>query len=239
MSAGLSKFEVRILLLLVMFLTVGMGIRHFSRTSSKNIEIISRDRNSEIEITDPDNKNSAETPMTEAVSNLIDINNAGADDLRLLKGIGPAKADEIIRHRQETGKFREIDDLLEVKGIGPATYDGIKDQVTVGNVLIPGSEQETPQPCASLTPENTPSLSLKEAQKDTFPGRVNINLAGREELMTLNGIGKTLSLRIIDYRKSNGPFRRPEDIQNVKGIGKKTFLKNRNMIIVKDQGTRE
>ena len=51
------------------------------------------------------------------------------------------------------------------------------------------------------------------------PGRVDVNTAGLEELMTLPGIGKVRAQAILDDREANGPFRYPEDLIRVKGIG--------------------
>ena len=50
-------------------------------------------------------------------------------------------------------------------------------------------------------------------------GRVNINTAGLEELMTLPGIGEVRARAILDDRETNGPFVYPEDLTRVKGIG--------------------
>ena len=54
---------------------------------------------------------------------------------------------------------------------------------------------------------------------------VNINTASRQQLMTLPGIGETLADRILAYRRQHGPFRNPEELLNVEGIGK-TKLQN-------------
>jgi competence protein ComEA len=64
--------------------------------------------------------------------------------------------------------------------------------------------------------------------------KVNINTAGKEQLVTLKGVGEALAQRIIDYRKDH-PFQTPEEIMNVKGVGEKTFETNRERIIVKDE----
>ena len=61
-------------------------------------------------------------------------------------------------------------------------------------------------------------------------GLVNINLASKEELMTLNGIGEVMADRIIEYRASNR-FRKKEDIMSVKGIGSGIYEKIRDSIV--------
>lgn len=65
-------------------------------------------------------------------------------------------------------------------------------------------------------------------------GKVNLNTAGREELMTLEGIGGSYADRIIEYRKKKGPFQSPADIVNVKGIGERTYELNKDRLIVQD-----
>lgn len=56
-------------------------------------------------------------------------------------------------------------------------------------------------------------------------GKVSINSATKEELMTLTGIGDSKAEDIIKYREENGPFKTIEDIKNVSGIGDSLFAK--------------
>ncbi len=68
-----------------------------------------------------------------------------------------------------------------------------------------------------------------------WAGPVNINTASRERLdEELSGIGRVLADRIVRYREAHGPFRSPDEIQNVPYIGVKTFEKNRQRIQVQD-----
>jgi len=61
---------------------------------------------------------------------------------------------------------------------------------------------------------------------------ININTAGVEELMTLQGVGKAYAERIIEFREKNGPFKKVEDLLNVRGIGEKTFERIKGRITV-------
>lgn len=61
---------------------------------------------------------------------------------------------------------------------------------------------------------------------------VDINKATVASLKTVPGIGKVTAERIVEWRETNGPFRRIEDLMKVKGIGDKTFEKLRPYIKV-------
>lgn len=62
---------------------------------------------------------------------------------------------------------------------------------------------------------------------------VDINTADAKTLAAkLNGVGPKSAEAIVAYRTKHGPFKRVEDLDNVKGIGKKTIEKNRANIVV-------
>lgn len=55
---------------------------------------------------------------------VVDINHASADELaEALSGVGQAKAEAIIREREQGGPFADADDLRRVKGVGPALVE--------------------------------------------------------------------------------------------------------------------
>jgi competence protein ComEA len=61
----------------------------------------------------------------------VDLNTADSQMLERLPGIGAVKAQAIIRHREQFGRFTRVEDLLEVAGIGQATLAAIIDLVEV------------------------------------------------------------------------------------------------------------
>ena len=64
-------------------------------------------------------------------------------------------------------------------------------------------------------------------RRKSKPRPVNVNRAGIEELINLPGIGPKLAKRIVEYRAKFGPFKKPEDLLEVKGIGPKKLQKMR------------
>ena len=62
--------------------------------------------------------------------------------------------------------------------------------------------------------------------------KININTASAEELTQLKGIGPSHAAKIVEYREKNGPFKLPEEVIQVPGIGQKTFENNKDMILV-------
>ena len=66
------------------------------------------------------------------------------------------------------------------------------------------------------------------------PQKIDLNRAEAWLLEALPGIGETRAQAIVDYRNENGPFKRIEDLLQVKGIGQGTFEKIKDYITVSD-----
>lgn len=62
---------------------------------------------------------------------LVNINTADKDALCSLPGIGEAKAEDILRYREENGFFGSCEDIMLVPGIKTSVYNKIKEKITV------------------------------------------------------------------------------------------------------------
>lgn len=61
-------------------------------------------------------------------------------------------------------------------------------------------------------------------------GKVNLNTASKEQLMTLSGIGEAKASAIINYREEHGGFRKAEELMEVEGIKEGTYNKIKDQI---------
>lgn len=78
--------------------------------------------------------------------------------------------------------------------------------------------------------------SLLAAPLSASPeAKVDLNTATVEELDSLPGIGLATARRIVEFRTQNGPFKKVEDLMNVKGIGEKKFLRLKDRITLGPQ----
>lgn len=86
--------------------------------NNKNVSIISTD-------------NKSSTNSSDKESSIININTATLDELMTLDSIGNAKAQAIIKYREENGNFQTIEDIKNVSGIGDTLFAKIKNKITI------------------------------------------------------------------------------------------------------------
>lgn len=90
--------------------------------------------------------------------------------------------------------------------------------------------------CTVLTAAGTQALAAQTktppAAAKTAATVVNINTASAAEIAMLPGIGDKTAARIVEYRQKNGPFKKVEELMNVRGIGEKNFLKLKPQLAV-------
>ena len=121
-----------------------------------------------------------------------------------------------------------------IAAAGGSTADADLLRVNLAQRVHDEQQIYVPHKSEAVTPVlPTPVSPTPSTGTSSTPGqKVNINTGNAAELEALPGIGPVLAQRIIDYRQTNSPFRRPEDIKNVKGIGDATFERLRDLITV-------
>ena len=73
----------------------------------------------------------------------------------------------------------------------------------------------------------------QEVQAEEADGRIDLNHASMEELMTLPGIGQKKAAGIIAYREKTGGFSSVEEVMQVEGIKEGVFNRMKDNIKVK------
>ncbi|GMR68409.1 MULTISPECIES: competence protein ComEA [Bacillus] len=63
-------------------------------------------------------------------------------------------------------------------------------------------------------------------------GKVQINVASKEQLEKITGIGSRKAESILKYREEHGPFQKIEDLLEIDGIGVKSLEKIKDQIII-------
>lgn len=69
--------------------------------------------------------------LAEADDGLININTATAEELQTLPGIGQAKAQQIVAHREANGDFSSVEDIKNVSGIGDGIFNQINSLIKI------------------------------------------------------------------------------------------------------------
>jgi competence protein ComEA len=159
------------------------------------------------------------SPVVTAAPKPIDLNAADRAELEQLPGVGPSLAEAILSHRREAGPFRSVDELGGVHGVGDKTLAKLRPLLTVSE---PGVEKLERKP--------TPPAVVPTAAGKIQPGEppLNVNTATEVELQRLPRVGPVTARAIVSAR----PFRSVDDLDRVKGIGKKTVDSLRPFVTV-------
>ena len=153
-----------------------------------------------------------QSSVNAATQTTVDINNASADELKSVKGIGDATAKKIIAGRP----YSSVDDLAKA-GVSKSTISKIRSQVTVGPI------QATAAPAKS-----EPTKTIRAPKESTSAGgTVDLNSASEKELEDLPGVGPATAKKIIAGR----PYSSVDDLAKA-GVSKRTITKIRSQVTV-------
>ncbi len=122
----------------------------------------------------------------------------------------------------ELSEEKRIKDLIDIAG-------GLEENADTSQINL---SQKVRDQMMIIIPKIGDTVISNEIKSESNKKVININLANKEELMKISGIGETKAKAIIDYRENVDTFKKKEDITKVKGIGKGTFEKIKDEIEV-------
>jgi competence protein ComEA len=117
--------------------------------------------------------------------------------------------------------------LDAIEAAGGLSAGAVTQSLNMAAILEDGQKVWVPQATATPLPGNP-----APERSGGVEILVNINLASQSQLEELPGIGEVIAGRIIDYRESNGPYLKVEDIMKVEGIGEVKFAGIKDLITV-------
>ena len=122
--------------------------------------------------------------------------------------------------------------LDAIEAAGGLTNDADLTNINLAYILEDGEKIYIPH--KNEKKEDYPSdISSYISSNSKTTTKTNINKASQAELELVPGIGPSTALKIINYRKENGNFKKIEDIKNVSGIGDLKYEQMKNYISVK------
>lgn len=123
-----------------------------------------------------------------------------------------------------------------VESAGGFTQDAAGDAVNLARRLEDGEKLYIPNREEGLLIREREALAPEGGTNDAASGeagRVNLNTASKEELMSLPGIGEAKAEAILEYRKRSGGFESIEEIMQISGIKSAAFEKLKDRIEVR------
>jgi competence protein ComEA len=133
----------------------------------------------------------------------LDLNTASTVHLRSIKGLGPSRAEEIVRWRGRYGPFTSLDDLNRVPHVGD----------------MPAQELVRLKEKVAVAASNGEQGAHK----------VNVNRANAMELRQVPGIGASHAEAIVQHRKEHGPIRDVNELDELPYFKEQSTLERQNI----------
>jgi competence protein ComEA len=105
----------------------------------------------------------------------------------------------------------------------PDAYAKVKARFEAQTAALPGANRPAAHPAGGST--------TSTAVEGKAP-RIDLNAATAVDLEQLPGLGPTLSRRVVEYRRTHGPFTAVDDIMRIRGIGEKTLARLKDQLNV-------
>jgi competence protein ComEA len=133
----------------------------------------------------------------------LDLNTASTVHLRGIKGLGPSRAEEIVRYRGKHGPFTSLDDLKRVPHVGDMPlqeFEKVKQQ-----------------------------FMIQQADGDQQDHKVNVNKANIVELRQVPGVGASHAEAIVAHRREHGDIHDLDEIDELPHFRDLSTLERQNI----------
>lgn len=162
----------------------------------------------------------AETIVSEGTNDSLTQQTAESEDGQIYIHIVGAVKKPGVYTFQKKPRVIEV-----VEKAGGFTKDAVTAEINQAELVEDGTQ---------LAIASQKDFKEKDGQQaeQTETGKVNLNTAAKEQLMTLTGIGEAKAIAIIAYREEKGKFQKPEDLMNIPGIKEGVFDKIKSRICV-------
>jgi competence protein ComEA len=158
------------------------------------------------------------------------------------KGRQPASPIEVhvcgAVRREGVYKLKEGDRVLDAVTLaGGAQLSADLSALNLAETVKDGEKIMVPAkqlPVREVTASETAPVSVRQkgGKASSSTAKININIADEKALDSLPGVGPATAKAIVEYRRTKGPFARPEQIMEIPRFGKSKFEKIKNMIII-------
>jgi len=171
----------------------------------------------------------------------FDPNEIGEHDWKKL-GVSERTARNVMKYREKGGVFWEKDDLLKIYGFDSSIYGILEPYIVITEDDGQSSEKYAMNPFdkpvyrKQYEKKQQPRKNFEYDKKTEYKPKedvlVELNVADSLALVRVNGIGPTLSARIIKYRNLLGGFVHVEQLMEVYGMDSTLFQTMKPSLIV-------
>lgn len=217
----LDKKTIIVIFVIIVFI---IGIYYFFMRDEEYIE-----SNSDFNILNTSEEDTKEEEVENKISETEDKEKIIIYITGAVQNEGVYELDENSRIADSIEKAGGLTEEADIKNLNLAYVleDGMKIYVPKKSDNINEIEDNTD---TYVSKENSNASDSKNTSSSTQNSKININTATQAELETLPGIGPSIAMKIINYRKENGKFSSVEDIKKVSGIGDSKYLQIKDLI---------
>ena len=214
------KKRITVVIMICILLVVVSGCSK-EKSSDTLEEVQQREKTESVEVSDETENKADETEQTVDTE---PVKKAGSEGVIYVFVCGQVASPVVY----ELPEGSRICQAIDAAGgmLDTASTDWVNQAETAEDgqkIYVPSTEE------AETMPEGQ---TQETSSAEGTDGKVHLNAASREELMTLTGIGEKKADAIIRYRESNGGFQSVDELMQVEGIKEGTYNKIKDSIVI-------